>query len=182
MVFSHCDEPIFRSWRGWIGLETSAIPSAAGTGWGRMSEFRLRARGIASSQYLAQLDDPRPFKFCPSTVGQRGGPAEAVKTLVFGPDEIDVAIPLVDGALPELLLQAARSALGQIVELDEVAARGCDDTQDDGYLASLEVVSSSEVDLHYFAAHVNSEWNEVFRRDHEGRWGHFGVRRRAGSF
>jgi hypothetical protein len=88
-----------------------------------MSEFRLRARGIASSQYLAQLDDPRPFKFCPATVGQRGGPAEAIKTLVFGPDEIDVAIPLLDGALPELLLQAARSALGQIVELDEVAAR-----------------------------------------------------------
>lgn len=144
-----------------------------------MSEFRLNAKGHSSSRYVA-LFEAAPLRIFPEAqiIANQPFPPEARARMLVGDEEIDVVFPLDASEVRQDLLETARSALSQLVELDATASLDFDGTVEDGYLACVEVVGPSEVDLSYFAAHVNSEWNEVFVRNEAGRWLHTGVRRR----
>ncbi len=71
----------------------------------------------------------------------------------------------------------AREILGQIADLDSIATREVDGTEEDGELFVVNILSEDEVDLRYSAVSWNSDWCEMFKRQSDGKWAHHGVRK-----
>lgn len=72
------------------------------------------------------------------------------------------------GVYPELV-GLAKDVLSQIVEMDSVARSFSMNFNYDEHLAYIRI-SRSEVELHYFATTVNTEWGAYFVRDAHGKF------------
>ncbi len=137
---------------------------------------RLQAREIASTAYLATFETATWEHHPSGTLRFVNG---AVESAEIG--DLDVIIHSTrDASDWNELIETARSILANLVELEALVAKDFDNTQEDGYFGYLEVYSPTEVDFYYCAAHCNSEWNEVLRRDASGAWYPFGIRQYSG--
>lgn len=131
-----------------------------------MSEFRLNSH--SSSEFLAQFD-PEKIK-----IGQ-----DAVAEIVVGPHQFEISFPIESGSVKSEHIAVAREVLAQVTELDAAAMQKHDGVESDGELFVIDILSGNEIDLRYSAVSWNSDWREMFRREHDGRWVHHGWRKPA---
>ncbi|NEX93809.1 hypothetical protein [Caulobacter sp. 17J65-9] len=129
-----------------------------------MSELRLG--GHPSSAFLER------FESAPLRIDAD----DAIAEIEVGEHQFEVALPSDGRTVRAELLAVAREVLAQIVDLDAIAMREVDGTEQDGALFVLDILSVDEVDLRYSAAAWNSDWCEMFRRGADGGWAHHGVR------
>lgn len=87
--------------------------------------------------------------------------------------EFEVHVPVEFGSIRVDLVEHARSALTQIVAMDDVARASNQDSEDDEQLAAL-TVREFFAELEYFSTTVNSQWTEFFTRGTDGSWRHRG--------
>ena len=130
-----------------------------------MSELRLSHQ--PSSAFLAQFDPER------ITIQAN----EAVARISVGLHQFDVGFPMDGQVVRSEHIAVAREVLGQIADLDTIAMREVDGTEEDGELFVVEILSENEVNLRYSAASWNSDWCEMFKRQPDGKWAHHGVRK-----
>ena len=130
-----------------------------------MSELRLSHQ--PSSAFLAQFD--------PERINIHAN--DAVAQISVGLHQFEVGFPT-DGQIvrPEHIA-VAHEVLGQIADLDAIATREVDGTEQDGELFVVNILSEDEVDLRYSAVCWNSDWCEMFKRQSDGKWAHHGVRK-----
>ncbi|HRH20845.1 MAG TPA: hypothetical protein PLE81_09445 [Brevundimonas sp.] len=132
-----------------------------------MSEWRLSPQ--PSSAFLSSFD--------PKKIAIHAD--DAFAEIAVGRHEFQISFPTDGQNIMPKLVATAKEVLAQITELDAIAMRDVDGTQDDGDLFAVEVLSETEVDLHYSAVSWNSSWREMFRRQADGRWVHHGIRKHA---
>ncbi len=130
-----------------------------------MSELRLSDR--PSSAFLAQFDPER------IDIHLNDG----IARITVGPHQFEVALPTDGQTVRPEHIAVAREVLGQITDLDAIATREIDGTEEDGELFVLNILSIDEIDLRYSAMSWNSDWCEMFRRQSDGKWAHYGVRK-----
>ncbi|MGH6949687.1 MAG: endonuclease V, partial [Vitreimonas sp.] len=87
--------------------------------------------------------------------------------------EFEVHIPVEFGAIRADLCAHARSALAQVVAMDDAARASNADSEDDEQLAALSVYAF-HAELEYFSTTVNSQWTEFFTLAADGGWHHRG--------
>lgn len=102
-----------------------------------------------------------------------GAERTARATVAEGDLAFEVHIPVEFGAIRTDLVERARSALSQIVAMDDAARRSNADSEDDELLAALTVYEFF-AELEYFSTSVNSQWTEFFTPDADGTWRHRG--------
>jgi deoxyribonuclease V len=125
--------------------------------------FRLGAK--ASSFYLERFD-AADFKIA-------GAERTAHTRVGQGDLEFEVHLPVDFGAVRLDLVERVRSALGQIVAMDEAARASNHDSEDDEQLAAL-TVREFFAELEYLSTTVNSQWTEFFTLSNDGTWRHQG--------
>lgn len=132
------------------------------------NSFRLSVH--PSSHYLSLFDAAEISISPPSAAAGRAWPELGLATIGEGDLEFEILMPTEHGRIPERHVLRARSALSQIVEMDN-AARALPDVADDDYDEALAymVISDAYVELHYFATTVNTEWSVYFTPS-EGQW------------
>jgi deoxyribonuclease V len=129
----------------------------------RKNTFRLGAR--PASSYLERFN-PAEFKIA-------GQERTAYAEVGEGDLAFEVHLPVEFGAIRLDLSDRARSALSQIVAMDDAARASNSDSEDDEQLAALTVYEFF-AELEYFSTTVNSQWTEFFTPDGDGRWRHRG--------
>lgn len=102
-----------------------------------------------------------------------GAERTARATVGEGDLAFEVHVPAEFGAIRTDLIERARSALSQIVAMDDAARRSNADGEDDELLAALTVYEFF-AELEYFSTSVNSQWTEFFTPDADGTWRHRG--------
>jgi len=130
-----------------------------------MSEWRLNHH--PSSAFLSSFD--------PKTIAVHAD--DAFAEIAVGRHEFQISFPTDGQTIMPLHIATAEEVLAQITELDAIAMRDVDGTEEDGDLFVVEIISETEVDLHYSAVSWNSNWCEMFRRQTDGRWVHHGIRK-----
>jgi deoxyribonuclease V len=126
----------------------------------RKNSFRLGQR--PPSFYLERFDERR-------LIVNR----EAYIEVGEGDLAFEVHIPLEFGAVRTDLFEQARSALAQVVAMDDVARASNPDSEEDEQLAALSVYEFF-AELEYFSTTVNSQWTEFFTPTGDGGWRHRG--------
>jgi len=85
--------------------------------------------------------------------------------------EFSLEVESVDGVVPADIWKLTQEVMAQIVELDNFARSIPSDYDYEEHLAYV-VISHKEIQLHYFASTVNTEWGVYFTRDELGKF-HF---------
>lgn len=100
-----------------------------------------------------------------------GEPAQGCLTLSYGAEEmeVDLYFPLEDGVVTPDSVQAARDVLSVIDVLDARARQVPSPEDHEEHLAYV-VIAPTQVQLHYFATTVNTEWGAYFTRGADGSW------------
>ena len=83
--------------------------------------------------------------------------------------EIDVYLDASGGAVEPELLRTAEEVLSRIVELDAAARAVQTDPIFEESLAYVDIMRE-EIELHYYATTVNTEWGAYFVRDEQGEF------------
>jgi len=81
--------------------------------------------------------------------------------------EFEIYLEAANSAVFPEVLQLAKDVLLQIVEMDEIARSRPMDFDYEEHLAYVNI-TRSEIELHYFASTVNTEWGAYFVRDANG--------------
>ena len=96
----------------------------------------------------------------------------------IGPEDrkFEVILESKDGAISDGIMAAARTVLSNIVEMDSQARESGSESNEnyDEELAYI-VVNEREVELHYFANTVNTEWGAFFKMKEDGNWTYEGL-------
>lgn len=131
------------------------------------NSYRL---GVNPSAYYLDLFDPEDINIRPAIVdAQRPRDAEG-ELVISGEDlEFEIYLALEDGAVSKKAIEATRSVLSQVVEMDDAARAAGDDFDYDEELGYIEIKPTTAV-FHYFATTVNSEWAVTFVRNQAGVW------------
>jgi hypothetical protein len=96
----------------------------------------------------------------------------------LGPEdrEFDVRIESKGGKVEEGIMEDARTIISQIVELDKEARdRTHKESEDHEEELAYIDIKHNEVELHYYATTVNTEWGTFFRKSKDGRWTFEGI-------
>jgi hypothetical protein len=101
---------------------------------------------------------------------------QGVATILYGFDDLDFDInfPVKDGKVDTLFINLAKEILAQLPALDSRAREVPTDFDHEEHLAYIDV-SESEIELHYFASTVNTEWGAYFKRMTDGSWNFEGL-------
>ena len=83
--------------------------------------------------------------------------------------DFDVYLAATDGVVAPEILQTAEDVMARIVELDAVATAQVTGECYEEYLAYVDI-TPEEIELHYFAGSVNTEWGAYFVRDEHGEF------------
>jgi deoxyribonuclease V len=129
----------------------------------RRGTFRLGAK--ASSFYLE--------RFNAADLKIAGTERTAHTRVGDGDLAFELHLPVEFGAIRIDLIERARSALAQVVAMDDAARASNADSEDDEQLAAL-TVREFFAELEYFSTTVNSQWTEFFTREGNGAWRHRG--------
>jgi len=91
----------------------------------------------------------------------------------IGPEDrsFEVRLESRNGIIPDEVMESARSILANIVEMDS-SAREVSSSSDEDYKEELAYIDIkvNDVELHYFANTVNTEWGAFFKRRNSGDW------------
>jgi hypothetical protein len=79
-------------------------------------------------------------------------------------------MPTINGEVPSAYLDAARSMLSQIVQMDDAARAIPSDFDHDEHLACISMYDVNDVSLRYFATTANTEWDVGFTLGADGVW------------
>jgi hypothetical protein len=132
------------------------------------NSFRL---GVHPSSHYASLFDAAEFSIQPACAGPRPWPELGIATIGEGDLEFEVLMPTEAGHIPPRHVATARSVLSQIVEMDD-AARAVPNPTDHDFDEALTyvVIGNADVELHYYATTVNTEWGIYFTPNGQGGW------------
>jgi hypothetical protein len=140
-----------------------------------LNTFRL---GIQRSSHYLGLFDESAIRLKNTGYGERSFPFPVAVATIGGDDDdrqFDVILKVRDGAVDHQSVDAARSVLSQITEMDE-AARSLEpyivdgkELDHDEVLARV-VILGDEVRFRYFATTLNTEWDVAFDRGADGKW------------
>jgi hypothetical protein len=96
----------------------------------------------------------------------------------IGPDDrsFEVILETQSGIIDEQIIDNAKMIISQIVEMDkETRDRSFDPKNDlEEELAYIDI-KLDEVELHYFATTVNTEWGAYFKKKQDGKWHYEGL-------
>ncbi|HEX8902166.1 hypothetical protein [Vitreimonas sp.] len=84
--------------------------------------------------------------------------------------EFDIYMNAANGVVAPDQLDAARSVLSQIVEIDDAARAIPTDLDHDEVLARIKLIDANKVRFRYFATAVNTEWDVDFTLNANGAW------------
>ena len=79
----------------------------------------------------------------------------------------NVFLQATDGVVAPEILQTAEDVLSRIVELDAAMTSRMTGDSYEEYLAFIDILHD-EIELHYYANAVNTEWGAFFVRDEHG--------------
>ncbi len=96
----------------------------------------------------------------------------------IGPEDrsFEVILESQNGCIEEQIIENARNIISQIVDLD---AEARDRSYNSKYNHEEELayidIKVDEVELHYFATSVNTEWGAYFKKKEDGNWHYEGL-------
>lgn len=98
---------------------------------------------------------------------------QGVVTISYGEDELDFDIyfPVENGIVDMRFIDLAREILAELPSLDAIARKVPSELDHEEHLAYINL-DDSEIELHYFASTVNTEWSAYFKKQQDGAW-HF---------
>lgn len=140
-----------------------------------LNTFRL---SVQPSSYYLGLFDESAIRLKNTGYGERSFKFPvAVATIGDDHDErqFDIILKAEDGGVDQHSVEAARSVLSQITEMDEDARSLEPNILDGGELDHDEVLArvvilGDEVRFRYFATTLNTEWDVAFDRGADGKW------------
>lgn len=83
--------------------------------------------------------------------------------------EFDIYFPSRNSKIDSKFIAAARTVLSCVVELDQKARSVPSSDEYEEHLAYIDI-SEEEIELHYFASTVNTEWGAYFTFKEDGTW------------
>ena len=130
--------------------------------------FRLGTHD--ASHYVALFDSALVKVVPPNRLRPFGQTAHGVAELGEGELAFDIYMPEIDGEVPSAYLDAARTMLSKILQMDDAARAITSDFDHDERLACIRMHDVNDVSLRYFATTVNTEWDVGFRLGADGVW------------
>jgi hypothetical protein len=130
--------------------------------------FRLGAHDGA--HYLHLFDLTAVSSVRPELCRRFGWSDQASAKVGEGDLEFDVYMNAANGVVAPDQLEAARSVLSQIVEMDDTARSIPTDLDHDEVLARVKLIDVNKVRFRYFATTVNTEWDVDFTLNVNGAW------------
>jgi hypothetical protein len=150
-------------------IDLSSIPSALFE-VPAMPRNTFRLGTHDTLHYVALFDSALVKVVPPSGIRPFGQTNHGVAELSEGDLEFEIYMPVIDGEVPTAYLDAARSMLSQIVQMDDAARAIPSDFDHDERLACIMMHDVHGVNLRYFATTVNTEWDVRFTLGADGVW------------
>ncbi|UQN08417.1 hypothetical protein [Deinococcus sp. QL22] len=94
---------------------------------------------------------------------------EALASIKTEHVDFDIYLDAPGGAVAPDILQTAEDVLSRIVELDAAARAMLTGPSYEEFLAFVDI-TREEIELHYYADTVNTEWGAFFVRDEHGEF------------
>ena len=96
---------------------------------------------------------------------------QGIVTISYGEDEFDIYFPVEKGVVDMRFIALAKEILAELPSLDAIARKVPSEFDHEEHLAYL-CLGDSEIELHYFASTVNTEWSVYFKKQQDEAW-HF---------